>query len=127
MRGIHMTDSGENSPSSGCDCAEEGHSPVQRILVFQQHGSGDKKIKGIREHGGRCFLMETVSIDEPLPPVLDDGTEHLPKELDADLVLDFLRHPDLSEDLVRLCERLGIPVVASGKKWRGENVFAPPT
>lgn len=122
-----MTDSGENSPSSGCHCKGEGHSRVQRILVFQQHGSGEKKIKGIREHGGRCFLIETVSIDEPLPPVLDDATGYLPESIDADLVLDFLRHPDLSVDLVRLCERLGVPVVASGKKWRGEGVFSPPT
>lgn len=122
-----MTEFGENCPCTSCDCAAEARSPVQRILVFQQHGSGEKKIKGIRDHGGGCFRLETLSIDEPLPPVLDDGTEYLPETIDADLVLDFLRHPDLSEDLAGLCERLGVPVVASGRKWRGQMIYVPPT
>lgn len=121
-----MTDCGETSPRAACDRVNEDRPVAQRILVFQQQGSGEKKIKGIREHG-RCVVLDTRSIDEPLPAILDDDTEFLPQELDTDLVLDFLRHPDLSQDLARLCDHLGVPVVATGKKWRGERVFTPPT
>ncbi len=121
-----MTNCGAKSPCAASEREDRDRPVVQRILVFQQHGSGEKKIKGIREHG-RSVVLDTRSIDEPLPAILDDDTEHLPQELDTDLVLDFLRHPDLSQDLARLCEHLGVPVVATGKKWRGERVFTPPT
>jgi len=90
---------------------------TQRILVFQQSGSGEKKIKGIREFGGDLFQLEIVSIDQPLPTLLEDTGPFLPDSIEADLVLDFLKHPDLSHDLAITCGKSGIPVVASGKKW----------
>jgi thymidylate synthase len=99
----------------------------QKILLFQQNQSGATKVKGIREFGQDRFVVETVDIDTPLPPVLDDAGEFLPDTIDADLVLDFLSHPDLSIDLGRLCTKLGIPVVASGKKSRDGLVITPPT
>ncbi len=99
----------------------------QHILVFQQNRSGESKIYGIRQHGGDQFVLETISVDESLPPVVDDGREYLPLDIRADLVLDFLKHPDLSHDLGILCGELGIPVVASGKKSRTRGVSAPPT
>jgi hypothetical protein len=98
----------------------------QRILVFQQQDSGENKIRGIRQHGGDCFDLRVYDIDEPLPSVLDDSSEYLPVEIDADLVLDYLRHPDLSQDLAELCRREGVPLVASGKKLHGRGVYSPP-
>lgn len=103
------------------------NTPKQRILVFQQNGGGESKIKGIREFGGDRFELVTVSIDEPLPDILDDTAAYLPETVEADMVLDFLSHPDLSHDLGVLCGRLGIPVVASGKKLRVEGMHTPPT
>jgi len=100
---------------------------TQKIIVFQQNGSGEKKIAGIRKHHGNLFDLEIVSIDAPLPPVIDDAREHLPREIQADLVLDFLKHPDLSHDLAEMCRKKNIPVVASGKKSRGRGVLTPPT
>jgi hypothetical protein len=102
-------------------------SGLQRILVFQQNGSGESKIQGIRKHGKEIFIIETISIDESLPPILDDTSEYLPSHIEADLVLDFLKHPDLSQDLANACAKEKIPVVASGKKMRGKGIFAPPT
>jgi len=99
----------------------------QKILVFQQGGSAESKIAGIAQYGDERFKVEVVSIDEVLPPVIDDASDLLPSDLEADLVLDFLRHPDLSEDLARLCRRQNIPVIASGKKIRGQHVLTPPT
>lgn len=99
----------------------------QKILVFQQNGSGEGKIKGIRLYGRNLFVIETFSIDSPLPPIIDDAHEYLPEDLDASLVLDFLKHPDLSEDLASLCRKHSVPMVASGKKLRTEGVITPPT
>ncbi len=98
-----------------------------KILLFQQNQSGESKIAGIRKYGGDQFEITTVSIDEELPPLIDDAREFLPRRIDADLVLDFLRHPDLSFDLARLCSDQGIPVIASGKKHSGSCVITPPT
>lgn len=105
----------------------EGTGPLQKVAVFQQNGSGERKIAGVREYGADIIALEVISIDEPLPPVLDDARIYLPKTIDADLVLDFLRHQDLSHDLVQMCVERGIPVVSSGKKRSGERVMIPPT
>jgi len=98
-----------------------------KILVFQQNNSGESKIAGIKKFGKHRFDLHMVSIDMPLPPVIDDAREFLPEDIEADLVLDFLKHPDLSYDLAQLCREKGIPVVASGKKMKIEGVAVPPT
>jgi hypothetical protein len=95
--------------------------------VFQQNGSGEKKIEGIREYGQGRFGLKCFHVDGDLPPVIDDASEYLPLEIEADLVLDFLQHPDLSHDLAEICRRQGIPVVASGKKVKVEGTLTPPT
>ena len=99
----------------------------QKIVIFQQNQSGAAKAAGIRKFGRDRFIVETVDIDTALPPVVDDTGEFLPDRIEADLVLDFLAHPDLSMDLGLLCTQLGIPVVASGKKSRDGLVITPPT
>jgi len=114
-----------------CFILGEANSPQaagrQRILVFQQNGSGESKIRGIRRYGKEIFIIKTISIDQSLPPILDDTAEYLPSDIQADLVLDFLKHPDLSHDLAAACAKRKIPVVASGKKLKGQRVFVPPT
>ena len=87
----------------------------QRVAVFQQGNSAEAKIAGIRRYGGGRFQLECFAIDQPLPDVLDDTSAILPDLIHADLVLDYLRHPDLSEDLALLCERQYIPVIAPGR------------
>ncbi len=99
----------------------------QHILVFQQNKSGEGKIKGITLYGKDRFNLEVVSIDEPLPPVVDDALDYLPEKIRADMVLDFLKHPDLSYDLCTICSRERVPAVASGKKWRIRDIYTPPT
>ncbi len=100
---------------------------MQKIMVFQQNGSGKSKIDGINKFGEKQFLITTFDIDEALPLVLDDTSEYLPKKIDADIVLDFLKHRDLSDDLSLLCEKLDIPVVASGKKITTGQAICTPT
>lgn len=100
---------------------------MQKITVFQQNGSGKSKIAGIKRFGKGKFHIEVVDIDEQLPGVIDDSSEYLPDHIDADLVLDYLKHPDLACDLAILCQKQGIPVVASGKKITEGDVFTPST
>lgn len=99
----------------------------QKVTVFQQQGSGERKIAGVRLYGGDIIELDVISIDVELPPVIDDSSEFLPEDLAADLVLDFLKHSDLSQDLADLCERKSIPVIASGKKIDNRWVVKPPT
>ena len=99
----------------------------QKIAVFQQNGSGQAKIRGIDAYGDGLFSTRIISIDTPLPEVIDDSEAYLPDAIQADLVLDFLTHPDLSYDLALRCRALDIPIVASGKKHRLSGVLTPPT
>ena len=98
-----------------------------KILVFQQNQKGESKIAGIRKYGGNRFKIDVISIDNDLPPVIDDARQFLPEKIEADLVLDFLQHPDLSYDLAQLCSEMEIPLVASGKKHHPVHVITPPT
>ena len=100
---------------------------MQRVSVFQQNGSGERKIEAVREHGGDVITLEVISIDAELPAILDDTSPYLPADLDTDLVLDFLTHRDLSHDLAALCAAKSIPVIASGKKLTNKWVLTPPT
>ena len=105
-----------------------GHNAAgQKILVFQQYGSGESKTRGILRHGRGLFTIEVVSIDEKLPALLDDTEGYLPRDIQADLVLDFLKHPDLSHDLAVACRNRRIPIVSSGKKMRVRWGWTPPT
>jgi len=99
----------------------------QIIIIFQQNGSGESKIRGIRDHGNNLFELECFDIGVILPPIIDDADDYLPQIIHADLVLDFLKHPDLSYDLALLCRKNNIPVVASGKKIQVAGTFTPPT
>ena len=99
----------------------------QKLLIFQQNGSGEQKIAGVKQYGGDLFHLEVISIDEALPLVLDDTSDYLPADISCDLVLDFLTHYDLSQDLVALCAEKEIPVISSGKKIISKWVATPPT
>ncbi len=96
---------------------------MQRVTVFQQNGSGERKIEAVREYGSDVISLEVISIDDELPDILDDTGPYLPADLDADLVLDFLTHRDLSHDLAALCAAKSIPVIASGKKLTNKWVL----
>ncbi len=96
---------------------------VTRIWVFQQDGSGDLKVAGIEEYGRGVGVSRVVDIKGPFPEFIDDPGEYLDEYLlpgvGADLVLDFLMHPDLSQYLVERCLCAEVPVVASGQHVPG--------
>lgn len=99
----------------------------QRVLAFVQGDRATAKLAGIKKHGGKGLHLAIIRVDTVLPPLIDDASEFLPERIEADLVLDFLAHPDLSHDLAALCTAQFIPIVASGKKTVHPAVLAPPT
>lgn len=94
-----------------------------RVIVFEQQGSGRKKIEGLIRYAPELQIVRVVNIDQALPELIDLPEDYLADDFEADLVLDFLRHPDLSDYLIALCRRKKIPVVASGKK--NPDAFTP--
>ena len=106
---------------------KNSNTSLQRILVFQERGSGEKKIAGIEEFAPGRFDLEVISIDEPLPALIDEPENYFPDKLEADLVLGFLRHPDLAAELLKRCREAEIPFVASAKKYpAAANLATPP-
>ncbi len=93
------------------------------IVVFQQRGSGEHKIEGVRKFGKGLTVSKIVNIDSFLPDFIDDPEDYIDSDLEADLVLNFLQHPDLLDCLVRLCSEKKIPVVSPGKKCEGFTPF----
>lgn len=102
-------------------------SGTQKIAVFQQNNSGEKKIQGIKKYGKGLISIEIISIDSPLPSLIENARSYLPSLIQADLVIDFLKHPDISLDLALLCREKDIPVIASGKRSVIDGVITPPT
>ncbi|OQX20001.1 MAG: hypothetical protein BWK76_02760 [Desulfobulbaceae bacterium A2] len=94
-----------------------------RLVVYEQRGSARHKIAGIERYGREIEIAQVISLDMPLPDFIEDPAEYLADDISADLVLDYLRHPDLSQYLVELCRRRGIPVLAPGKQHAG--AFCP--
>ncbi|MBW1615168.1 MAG: hypothetical protein JRJ49_01285 [Deltaproteobacteria bacterium] len=100
---------------------------MQKVIVFQQNNSGESKIAGIEKYGEDLFSLKRININENLPILIENSSEFLPNKIEADIVLDYLKHPDLSFDLALLCIKEKIPLIASSKKIKGENIFIPPT
>jgi hypothetical protein len=94
-----------------------------KITVFEQNGSGQHKIAGIRRYGKDMELADIFSIDDSLPDFLDNPEDYIVDTFTCDLVLDYLPHPDLSHYLIGLCARKKIPVISSGKKH--EDALTP--
>ncbi|NOZ59890.1 MAG: hypothetical protein GXO66_10015 [Euryarchaeota archaeon] len=95
-----------------------------RIAVFQRGERSRHKIEGVRRYG-EGIELQVFSVPEALPELIDNPEDFLPEELEADLVLDYLYHPDLSEHLLAVAKRKGIPVIAPGRRLKG--AITPPT
>ena len=93
------------------------------IVVFQQQGSAEKKLEGIRKYGKKLKITEVFSLDDDFPEVIDFPEHLIVGDFHGDLVLNFLKHPDLSDYLVDICEEKAIPVVTTGKPGKGFTPF----
>ncbi len=90
-----------------------------RLIIFQQHNAGAEKIKGLTTFGENLTIVKIFNIDAPLPELIDSPEQYIPEDFDGDVVLSFLNHPDLLNHLIHVCQKKGLPVIASGKKAAG--------
>ncbi len=95
------------------------------IFVVEQNGSGRNKTAGIKKYGNPDDRVTIIAIDEHLPEFVDEPEEYIAADAirEADLVLNYLTHLDLSQYLIVLCAQQDIPVVSSGK--HSENGYTP--
>lgn len=88
----------------------------QRLVIFQERGSGEKKLAGLRRFGQDLEITAVYDITAVLPPFIDSPEEFITTDFNGDLVLSFLKHPDLLAYLAELSLTKQISLIASGKK-----------
>jgi hypothetical protein len=88
-----------------------------RVIVFQRGGLGKHIIEGLKKHSDMDVLSFTVR--EDLPQIIDKPEEFLDTDFTADLIFDHLYHRDLSEHLVKIAKKKGIPIIVPGAKIEG--------
>ncbi len=93
------------------------------IIVFQQNGSAEMKIAGIGKYGKNIIIKKIFSIDNIFSEVIDHPEKYINTDFTADLVLNYIRHPDLSDYLVEICQNKAIPVITTGKPGEGYTPF----
>ncbi len=92
---------------------------MQRIIVFEEQGSGKRKIEGIGRFGQGIEIIKVIDVGGPFPEFVDEPEVIIDTDFSADLCLNYIRHPDLSLYLIEVCNKKAIPVVASGQKVKG--------
>ena len=98
---------------------------MQKILVVQRDGLGDSKVEAVAELRPDLEL-HVINLERPFEVLIDDPEAHFPDDLEdwldwAELVLDHLYHPDLSDHLVRRCGAHQVPVIAAGRRIPGAD------
>ena len=89
-----------------------------RITIIQEQQAANPKIEGIQQYGHDLEVAELLSVPSSLPELIDNPEDFLPDHFSGDLVLSFLKHPDLLDYAAKICEQQKIPLVASGRKCR---------
>lgn len=100
---------------------------AQKVWVYLQNQTAMCKTQAIKRFALQSIELKIISIDGALPPIIDDTDPYFVDPIKADLVLDHLRHPDLSHALAEKCRQADIPVIASGKKPPLEGALTPRT
>ncbi|MBU2559417.1 DUF166 domain-containing protein [archaeon] len=92
-----------------------------RVIVFQRGDLGKHIVEGLKEHGD--FEVSEFRVQEDLPEIIDSPEEFLKGSFEADLIFDHTHHRDLSEYLVGIARKKGIPIISPGSKIEG--AFSP--
>ncbi len=91
-------------------------SSVDLITVFQQNGSGEKKIQGIKTYGSDIEIVEIIDFPTNLPDFIEDPQDFFPTQIQGNIVLSFLKHPDLADYASQYCRSHQVPMIASGPR-----------
>lgn len=87
---------------------------MDQLIIFQQAGSGTAKIAGLRQYGRDITIKEVYDLPVNLPDFIENPEDFITDSFKGDLVLSFLKHPDLIDHLIRLCTDKDIPIIAAG-------------
>ncbi|MCB2181089.1 MAG: DUF166 domain-containing protein [Desulfobulbaceae bacterium] len=89
---------------------------MEKIIIFQQAGSGNAKIDGIKQYSRGIAITQIFDLPSGLPDFIEEPEPYFQEDFNGDLVISFLTHPDLLHHLALLCKTKNIPLIASGKK-----------
>lgn len=88
-----------------------------RVIIFQRGDRGKHIIEGMKEHSD--IDVTSFTVDENLPQIVDNPQDFLDHDFEADLIFDHLHHRDLSEYLVKIAKKKGIPIIVPGANIKG--------
>ena len=91
------------------------------VIVFQRGDLGKHITFGLKKYGD--FEVSEFTVQDDLPEIIDGPEEFLDRDFEADLIFDHLHHTDLSEYLVGIAKKKGIPIISPGSKIEG--AFSP--
>ncbi len=86
------------------------------IAIFQRGNFADHIAEGIRLNSD--FKVSVFSVPEELPQIIDEVEKYIKSDFKADLILDYLYHPNLTEYLIELAKSKGIPIIVPKRKVR---------
>lgn len=93
--------------------------PPFRIIIFQQGGNADFKIGGIEVYGSGIEITAVHDLPSSLPEFIENPEEYLPEIGSCDLILTFVKQPDILAHIVTLANQKKIPVIAPGRHIQG--------
>lgn len=93
--------------------------PPFRLVIFQQGGNADFKVGGIEVYGNGIEIQTVHDLPASLPEVIDEPDEYVCLIEPCDLVLTFVKQPDIAAHIVSLANAKGIPVIAPGQHIPG--------
>ena len=93
--------------------------PHFRLILFQQGGNADFKVGGIEAYGNGIEIQEVHDLPASLPEFIEEPGEYVPDIGPCDLILTFVRQPDIACHIVQTANKKGIPVIAPGQHIPG--------
>ncbi|MEZ0328462.1 MAG: DUF166 family (seleno)protein DfsP [Dissulfuribacterales bacterium] len=89
--------------------------PPFKIIVFQQGGNADFKIGGIEAYGEGIEIAAVHDLPASLPDFIENPEEYVSDIEPCDLVLNFVKQPDITVHIVNTANKKAIPIIAPGR------------
>lgn len=93
--------------------------PPFRVVIFQQGGNADFKVGGIEAYGDGIEIQAVYDLPAFMPEFIEEPEEYVPNIEPCELVLTFVKQPDIACYIVQLANKRKIPVIAPGQHIPG--------
>ncbi len=87
------------------------------IAIFQRGNFAENITKGIKLNSD--FNVLVFSVPEKLPQIIDEPEKYLKTDFNADLILDYLYHPNLTDHLIEIAKNKGVQIIVPKRKVKG--------